>query len=134
MAGGFATFGAGAGPAGGPTTPPGVTPTTLVGAWQIDELNQRYVLDANGNPLAMDGTRQRVYELVCAADTSVPVLTPTSLRQQEAALRSALRPLLTEGAITALTVTATDDGAGESLKTITWTNAGTSLPVTMKIR
>jgi hypothetical protein len=134
MPGGFGFFGAGTGPAGGPITPPGVTPTTLVSSWAIDPVAQRYLFDAYGNPLAMDGTQQRIYILVCEADTDVPVLTPATLRKQTRALTDALNPLVTEGAIANLVVNATDDGKAESLKTITYQDLGTNLAVTLKLR
>jgi hypothetical protein len=134
MPGGFGTFGFGAGPAGPPNPIPGVTPTTLVASWRIDPVTQRYVLDADGNPLGMDGTEQRVYELVCDADTDVDILTPTTLNQQAQALRTALRPLVLEGAIKGLSVSATDDGKATSLKTVSYTNTGDNRAVTLRIR
>ena len=134
MPGGCGTFGAGTGPAGGPIAPAAVTPTTLVSSWAIDPTKQRYVLDDNGNPVAMDGTDQRVYVIVCQTDTSVPVITPTTLRQQAAALRAALAPLVAEGAITNLQISATDDGKAESLKGVSYTNAQTNVAVTLKVR
>jgi hypothetical protein len=134
MAGGFGSIGCGAGPFAGPITPPGVTPTTLVASWQIDPETQRYVLDPNGNPLGMDGTDQRVYFAVCDADTDVQILTPVTLNQQAAALRNGLRMLVLEGAITGLAVSATDDGKATSLKTVLYTNAGTSRAMTLKVR
>jgi hypothetical protein len=135
MPGGFGFFGAGSSPAGNPVTPPGVTPTTLVSSWAIDPVAQRYLLDAFGNPLAMDGTDQRVYVLVCEADTDVPVITPQTLRTQEAALRTALKPLVDDGSISGLAITATGGGSpAESLKSITYTNNGTNLAVTLKVR
>jgi hypothetical protein len=134
MPGGFGTFGAGSTPASVVVTPPGVTPTTLVASWQINSVTQTYVLDPNGNPLGMDGTDQRVYMAVCGAATNVQVITPTTLRQQQSALRDALRPLIQDGSISALQTAATDDGAAESLKTITYTNNGTNLSVTLQIR
>jgi hypothetical protein len=134
MSGGFGFFGCGAGPAGGPITPAGVTPTTLVGSWAIDPNAQRYLFDANGNPLAMDGTDQRVYFAVCGADTAVPVITPATLNQQIQALRTALKPLVDDGSISGLGVTATDDGAATSLKSVIYTNSGTNRSVTLKVR
>jgi hypothetical protein len=134
MPGGFGYFGFGAGPAGGPNPIPGVQPTTLVSSWLIDPVTQRYVLDADGNPIAQDGTEQRVYWLVCKADTDVDVLTPQTLSRQAQAFREALRPLVAEGAITGLSVSATDDGKAKSLKNISYTNAGTNRPITLRIR
>jgi hypothetical protein len=134
MAGGFGTFGFGAAPMGPPDPSPSVLPTTLVASWQIDPDTQRYVFDAYGNPLGMDGTSQRVYELVCGADTAVDILTPQTLNQQSAALRNALKPLVDDGSISKLTVTATDDGKATSLKTITYQNNGTNQSVTLRIR
>ncbi len=134
MPGGFGTFGAGAGPAGGPIAPAAVVPTTLASSWAIDPVAQRYLFDSNGNPIAMDGTDQRVYVLVCQTATSVPVITPATLRQQETALRTALAPLVADGSITKLVISAIDNGAAESLKGVSYTNAGTNLAVTLKVR
>jgi len=134
MPGGAGFFGAGTGPAGGPITPPGVVPTTLVSSWAIDPAAQRYLFDGNGNPVAMDGTDQRVYVIVCQTDTAVPVITPAALRQQQTALRTALAPLVADGSITNLTISATDDGKAESLKGVSYTNAGTNTAVTLKVR
>jgi hypothetical protein len=134
MSGGFGFFGAGGAAAGPADVVPGVTPTTLVASWLIDTVYQRYVLDSNGNPLGMDGTDQRVYGAVCGADTDVAVITPTTLNQQASALRAALRPLVIDGSITGLSVSATDDGKATSLKTILYQNAGTNLNVTLRIR
>jgi hypothetical protein len=135
MPGGFGTFGAGAWPAGVPFTPPGVTPTTLVSSWKIDPNAQRYVFDEDGNPLAMDGTDQRVYILVCEvlADPP-PVVTPQTLRKQESDLRTALRPLVREGAISNLQINAASVQPGEALKSVTYTNNGTARAVTVRIR
>lgn len=134
MPGGLGYFGFGTGPLGGPITPAGVVPTTLVASWAIDPTTARYQLDPSGNPLGMDGTDQRVYWFVCQADTDVDVITPASLSAQAATLRGALRPLLTDGSITSLNVIAIDDGQARTLKTITYTNAGTNRAVTLKIR
>lgn len=133
---GFGNFGCGAGPAGGVITPPGVVPTTLVGSWSIDPVLQKYLFEANGNPLAMDGTTQRVYVLVCQAQAAwdAPIITPQILRKQEAAIRDALRPLVNEGAISNIVVNATDDGRSETLKAVTYKNLGTNASVTLKIR
>lgn len=134
MAGGFAGFGCGAGPCGGPNPIAGVTPTTLVASWQIDPETQRYVLDVDGNPLGMDGTEQRVYWLVCGADTTADIITPQTLNRQTAALRTALRPLVLEGAISSLKIGVSDDGRATTLKTVSYTNTGTNRAMTLRIR
>jgi hypothetical protein len=132
---GCGNFGAGSGPAGGPITPPGVTPTTIVSSWQIDPVRQVYVFDTNGNPLVMDGTDQRVYVLVCQATVNPPpVITPATLRQQQSDLRTALQPLVADGSISNLVLNTASGYPGEALKSVTYTNTGTNLPVTIKIR
>lgn len=134
MAGGFGGFGCGAGPCGPLDPPPAPPTTTLVASWAIDPETQRYQLDAAGNPLGMNGTAQRVYLAVCAVDVVPDIITPQGKNSVAAAFRTALRGLVAEGAITKLSVSVTDDGGARLLKTISYQDAGTNLPVTLKIR
>lgn len=134
MPGGFGNFGVATQPFGPPTIVPGVSPTTAVASWLIDSATQRYVLDANGNPLGMDGTDQRVYYAVCGADTRVDIITPQVMNQARAALRAALAPLVSDGSIAGLAVTVEDNGKATVTKTVTYTNAGTNRNVSLRVR
>ncbi len=118
-------------PFGGSTTDPQDTPRTIVGAWLIDERTMRYVLDEHGNPVAMDGTAQRVLLAVVEADLAIGVIAPTELSRQEQAYRAALEPLVSDNSIAQLAVSVVSTGTGAVTATISYFNRATSLPVTL---
>lgn len=121
----------GLGPAGRGTVRTSPLDATAVGAWKLDARSMRYVLDGNGNPVAMDGTTQRVLLLCRAAEVKSQVVTPAFMQQQAQAYRTALAPLVAEGAISSLRVIVADNGGARIERSISYVNAGSAKPVTL---
>ena len=126
----------GFGPFGISEEPAEAVHVVLVGAREIDGVSRRYTQDADGNPLPMDGTAQRVLILLSYADTSSDIITPQALATQKAKLRAALVPLTSgrEPAIRNLTIDVTDDGKARTLKLVTYTNALTNTKTSLRVR
>jgi hypothetical protein len=135
--GGFGTGSYGLGPFGFPTPPEAVEQiTTAVSCRLIDPVLRDYVTDANGNPVADDGTADRVYLLLSYADAAVPdVITPQALLQRQSDIEDALSVLLTgpTPAISDLVVTVTDEGGGSVYGEVSYFNLLTQTAVTLQI-
>jgi hypothetical protein len=133
---GFGTGPYGAGFFGLPSPDPVVqTPRTLSTSRKIDGSTKRYVNDANGNPLSMDDTDQRVLLLVAFATIDTPFVTQRDLNTQAANIRAALQPLLAQRppAIALDDVQVVEDGETNVNRFVSYTNLRTSQSRTIQL-
>ena len=138
---------AGYGPCGAGTPTQPVEPTTTaVNCRAIGVLDSQgmlnttvsdYCTDQYGNPVAMDGTANRVFLLCCYGDVRSQLITPQAIMARQQALSFALQPLTSgqQPAIgnLAIKVLAKQNGQGVSA-TISYVNNLTSQATTLVIQ
>jgi len=121
-------------PLGGIVTTPVPAQATNVVAWLIT-IDGSYAMatDGSGNVAGMDGTDQRVQLIVRNSRIDFDIITEQNLNAQKQAWLNALGALVTEGAISGLSVTMGDDGNETTLGFVKYTNLGTSKAMTLPV-
>jgi len=105
---------------------PSPTTTVVSSARGLNFATRRYTFDANGNPLAMDDTAQRVMLCISYAAPKPPLfLTDRDLEQRRQQIRTALGELEAEGAITVTRITVERTAAGSGHERIDFLNRHT---------
>ena len=106
---------------------PSPTTTVVVAARKIDYSTGRYQIDADGNPVGMDPTAQRVVLSVSFdAGPEVRIVSDDELSARRARIVSALQPMVVEGAIRDVVVSVQDRGSGEVYEQIDFYNVSTA--------
>lgn len=130
---GLGTMDLGFGPLGDAEDPETTAAPLVSVAWLVDGRRMTYVLDAQGNPLGMDGTDQRVLLKIVDATVPIPVIVASELSKQEQAYRTALAGMVKAGAISDLEVAVFDDGGASTRTEIRYRNLRTSRAMTLSL-